>query len=90
MVCCYKVKRKAITNPPNSYYPSFLFADIDSTDLLGAAHTSHRTVSIVTAQTSCHIALDESNRNQLASFTTAHKWNFAYLEGKLWRKNLTC
>lgn len=28
------VKRKVSTNPLNSYYPSFLFADIDSTDLL--------------------------------------------------------
>lgn len=40
--------------------------------------------------TSCHVAVDESNRNQLASLTTANQWNFAYLEGKLWRKNLTC
>lgn len=50
------------------------------TMLQGAAHTSHHTVSIVTAQTSCHVAVDESNRNQLASLTTANQWSFAYLE----------
>ena len=88
MICCYKVDRKAITNPPNSYYPSFLLADIDSTDLLGAAHTFHRTVSIVTAQTNCHIALNESNHYLLASFATASQRNFAYLVGKLLRKKL--
>ena len=55
-----------------------------------AAHTSPCTVSIVTTQTSGHVALDESHRNQLASFTAANQWNFAYLEGKLWRKKLTC
>lgn len=55
--------------------------------LLGAAHTSYRTVSIVIAQKSCHVAVDESNRNQLASLTIAI---FAYLDGKLWRKNLAC
>ena len=82
--------RKASTNPLNSYYASFLFADIDSTDLLGAAHTSPHTVSIVTSQASCHVAVVESNRNQLASSTAANQWNFAYLEGKQWRKNLTC
>ena len=31
-----------------------------------------------------------SNHNQLASLTTANQCNFAYLEGKVWRKNLTC
>ena len=74
----------------NSYYASFLFPDIDITDPLGAAHISHHTVSIVTAQTICHVAVDQSNHNQLASLTTANQWNFAYLEGKLWRKYLTC
>ena len=72
----YLVKRKASTNPLNSYYTPFLFADIDIT-----AHISHRTVSIVTTQTSFHGAVDDSNRNQLASLTTANEWNFAYLEG---------
>ena len=90
MVCCYRVNRKAITNPSNSYYPSFLFVDIDSTGLLGAPHNSHRTVSIMTAQTNFHIALDKSNHYLLAIFTTAKQWNLAYLVGKLLRKNLTC
>ena len=60
---------------------------IDITDLLGAAHISHRTVSIVTAQTICHVALDQSNRNRLASLATVNQWNFAYLKSKLWRKS---
>lgn len=58
--------------------------------MLGAAPTSHRAVSIVTAQTSFHVALDELNRYQLSSFTTANQWNFAYLVGKLLRKKKTC
>ena len=45
-----KVERKDSTNPLNSYHASFLLADIDNTDLLGAVHTSHGTISIVTAQ----------------------------------------
>ena len=69
----YKVKKKACTNLLNSDYASFQFANIDSIDLLGAAHISYRTVSIVTAQTSCHVAVDESNRNQLESLTTANQ-----------------
>lgn len=58
---------------------------MDSTDLLGAAQASHCTVLIVTAQTSCHIAVDESNCNQLAYLITANQWNFASLEGKVQR-----
>ena len=73
MVYCYKVNRKAITDPLNCYCPSFLFTVIENTDLLGAAQTSHRTVLIVTAQTSCHIAPDESNHFMLARFTTANQ-----------------
>ena len=41
------------------------------------------TVSIVIAQTSCHIAVDESNHNQLTNLIAANQWNFANLEGKL-------
>lgn len=37
----YKVYRKDSTNPLNSDTASFLLADIDNTDLLGAARTSH-------------------------------------------------
>lgn len=39
----------------------FLFAEIDRTDLMGAANTSHRNVSIVTAQVNSQIAVDKSN-----------------------------
>lgn len=52
-----KVMRKDSTNAFNSCYPSFLFADIDSINLVGAAHTSHQTVSILTLQTSFHTPL---------------------------------
>lgn len=38
----------------------------DATALLGAAHASHDAVSIVTAHLSCHIAVDESSRNELS------------------------
>lgn len=50
-------------------------------------HTPLTTLSIVSAQTSWHVGVGESNRNQLASFATANWWNFAYLGGNLWRKN---
>lgn len=50
----YKVNRKPRNNLLYSDYASFVFADIDRTDLF----------SIVTAQTSSHI---ESNLNQLLS-----------------------
>lgn len=53
----------------------------------GELHTPLTTLSIVSAQTSCHVGVGESNRNQLARFTTANWWNFAYQGGNLWRKN---
>lgn len=68
-----------------SKYP--LLWDAASTDLLGAVHSPHHTVSMVRAQTSCHVGVGGSNCNQLASFTTANWWNIAYLGGNLWQKN---
>lgn len=54
---------------------SFVFADIDRADILGAAHTSHRTLlSIVTTQTSRHIAEDESNQLRSSSSSTLLMW----------------
>lgn len=48
----------------NTNHASCLFANIDGImALLRAAHTSQPTLSNVTAKTSCHTALDESNRN---------------------------
>lgn len=55
------------------------------------AHTSHSTFSIVTVQRNCHIAVDESNRNQLfflpkVLLLIINQWNFASLTDKLQRK----
>ena len=71
-------------------YDSFLFADIGSSDQLRAVHASHSTILIANAQKSFQVAVGESNRNQLASLTTGNQWDFAYLEGKLWRQTLMC
>ena len=86
----YKINNKVSTKPLSSCYASFLFSDIDSSDLLGAAHGFHHTFSLMTAQKSCHVAVDEFYCNHLASLTIANQWNFTYLGGKMWRKNLTC
>lgn len=51
----YKVKRKVSNNPVSSHSSSFVCADIGSFNLVGAAHTSHPTVWVVTEQTSCHV-----------------------------------
>lgn len=48
----HKVKRNPSTR--------FLFADIDPSDLLGAAHTSRHAISIVTTQTRHRVAVVQS------------------------------
>lgn len=82
-------KHTYVNKTLNLEYPSFLLANINCNDLLESAHTSHITVSILTAQTSCHIVLDEGNCNQMVSFAAANQWNLAYLVGTLGRKNFT-
>lgn len=32
------------------------------------------------------MAVDESNRSKVARLAGANRWNFAYLEAKMWRK----
>lgn len=81
------VKRQASTNPLNDYYASFLFVDIDSTFLVGSAHTSHRTVSVSTAQTRCPEALDQWSLNLFE--VTNPTSSYAHPEPLVKNKNMT-